>query len=237
MSLFSESEERKTLRWETKKKETHALLERLATELVDEVRAEQPEWLKKYIAEYEHDVANYSFKCKRHGAFLTLFITRSANPKTVNWGKPHEQILATTINLGGCREIRLTTGHPPDLLGTVGFHYTLKHKNDSGETIGGTGYGNYTAPDGARWEVRRPSYWVPHCGRPLVVFDPPVETERYSGMVINVSDDNYKIRTIVDKSARAAQDDTIRFEGVGAILHAPASLGNGVHEKILKALE
>lgn len=237
MSLFSESKERKMLRWETEKGETHALLERLAHELVDDVRAEQPEWLKKYIEEYERDVANYSFKCKRHGGFLTLFVTRSANPQTLRFGKPHEQILATTINLGGCREIRLTTGHPPDLLGQVGFYYTLQHKNGGGETIGGTQFGNYAAHDGARWEVRRPTCWVSHYGRPLVAFDPPAENERHSGMVVNVSDDNYKIQTIVDKSARAAQDDTIRFEGVGATLHAPASLGDGVHTKIMKALE
>lgn len=236
-SVGIESEDEKRERWRKEEQETHELLERLALELVDDVIADQPLWFEKYNEEYERDVSGYSFECCKHGDFLTLFITRNANPQTkhpyaIFGAKTSERTLATTINLGLCKEIKFIHGHPPDLLGRVMFHYRIQSEN--GLTIGGTNFGNYAAPKNSRWVVRKPECRILH-GRPLFVFD-TVE-EKCEGAYIDMSAYDYRIKTTVDNTARPAEDDRIRFEGLGATLYAPASLGEDIYQMILRTME
>jgi hypothetical protein len=237
-----ETEAMKRGRWERERIETNALLEQLASELAPEVEAEQPEWLEKYKKEYEADVDGYKFDCRRHGNFLSLFMTRNGNPTSEGpltlFGRipNQDRELATTINLMQSREIRFTLGHAPDLGGAVQWPYYCAMLGDSTGTsgsIGGTQFGNYKARDGYQWKVQKPEPWVPH-GRPLFGLDPPARKDDHN--VYYAHDDSYKIKFHV-ACARAAKDDVIRFEWVGATVYAPAGLGSDVHAKILKALE
>lgn len=237
LPVKKESEEEIRARRERERAETAVLIEQQAAELVPEIESEQKTWFEDFVAEHDRDVAGYAFDCRRHGSFLTVFVTRKSNPTDdhplAHWGATNlPQELATTLNLGLVKEIKFLGGHPPDLSGSIqfGFH---KHYDSGGSGIG-TGDGTYPAEPGSRWEVIKPSRpWMR--GRPLVEFDPPPDKD--AGRAIYMEDYRYQIRTTVERAARLAKDDTIRFIGLGATIHAPFGLGDQVHNAILKALE
>jgi len=228
-----ESEHEKLDRYKREKIETQALLEQIASEAVPEANAKQDEWLSQYVARHEEDVYGWAFDCKKHGDFLSVFITRASNAEAKQFWTHNPVRFSTTINLAACRQIILKCGHAPARGGSIKFSYRLAHGDKGSMTIGGTGHGCYKAPEGSKWVVLPPEM-VSHYSRPLMYFaEPP--SDKY-GNCINMSDSEYKIKTKVENAARPAADDRIEFEGLRATLFIPATLGQQVHERILKEL-
>lgn len=235
-----ETENTKRQRWARESEETHALLERLAAEMLPQAATEEDGWIEKAAAEYGADRAGYSFGAKVNGGFLTVFITRGANtqaehPLSIFGGKPFPREHSETFCVAGCAPPRLIEGHGPDMGGELTFGYACEYEK-GGATIGGTSFGNYAAPKGAQWVVRRPSEYsycrAPH-GRQLFATDAPPERER---RIINIDDDSYSIKTVVSPAARFSEDDRVRFDDIGRTIFAPAGMGEMVIAKISAAM-
>lgn len=220
--------------WNREREETNALLESLAAKEVASVEAVQPNWLEMYQADHQKDAKGYSFSCKKHGNFLTVFVTRKSNPikSKYDWVVSVGQEFSTTLNLSKVRNITTNWGYSPDLNGCLEFGYGMEPSDPANTTkyLASTNWGNYKSPNGHHWVVRIPSCEMPF-QRQMLKFDPPPDDRNY------ISGGEYHIKITVPNAARTAKDDEIRFEGLGATLFAPAGLGKGVHAKILKALE
>ena len=221
----------------------HAALEDIAKNMVEGVRAEQPGLLEKFLADHKQDVDGYTFDCKKHGDFLSLFITRKANTAKLPDRIPYSgygDTLATTINLRDCLEIRLVPGHPPDMLGETRFSYTTRRVTDDCLCTSHT-YRNRNGADGTDWIVEKAR--INLMNRPLLIVEEKPYTQVSADGRHTISNEPYympdwghKIKTVVDNTARPAEDDVIKFAGV-ADLYVPASLGADVEAKIIKALE
>lgn len=214
-------------RREQERKDTNELLESLAQAQVPVCQGQQPAWLARYVEDHEKDVAAYSFDCKKHGDFLTLFVTRLMR----NWWANSIELekLSTSINLAKCKEIKLIHGHLPDLLGEGKF--TFRMHTPGGGWSSGTGDGNYKAPEGYQWVVSPPEYRDPY--RSIFHLASDEQSQRGENYF---HDNSYEITTIIPKAARSAADDKISFAGVG-VLDIPAGLGEKVNARILSELE
>jgi hypothetical protein len=211
---------------------THEMLETLARESLAAEFRKQEDHLRQYKVDHEQDLAAYAFDCKKHGDFLTVFITRLGgfcgdNRETEKY--------STSINLSNCSRINLSEGHAPDRDGANRFSYKLV---DAGGKERKRSDGNSPAPDGYKYAVSTPDFAHPD----RYLFSSGGASIRVGGECY-ISHRSfcgeyfpYHITTEVTNAARAAQDDEILFLGVGAV-HAPFSLGKAVHERILAELE
>lgn len=244
VGLFSSSEQEKRAderkRYEEDAIKAHDLLERLAQEAEPEALLKRPEILAAALSEHERQLGGFKFECRRYGDFLTVFVTRDGNPEVpeyVNVGPARytseipERIFSTTLNIGRTTEIRLLAGNPADDGGKLGYGYQIKHGDGGGATVGGTGFGNYV-PSSGRYEVMPRYPRIPY-HRTIFYLDPPPQPHQ-SGMIFN--DQSYEIKFKTEPYARVAIDDRIRFEGIGATLFIPATLGEKVQGLILNEL-
>lgn len=235
-----ESEADRRKRCDAEAIKAHELLERLAAEMEPEVLRKQDELLAACIAEDKRQSDGFKFSCKKFGDFLTIFIERSGNPDKPQYidsgparytSRMPDRKFSTTLNLGKTREIKREQGNPADKNGLLKYYYRIVY--GEGETIGGTGFGNYIPTQG-EYVVRA---WYPETpyDRQMFSLDPPPPPPP-QGNVFHIGDDSYSIKFKTEPYARTATDDTIRFEGIGATVFVPHSLGERVHTAILKEL-
>lgn len=208
-----------------------AEIEALAVTAETEALTKADALLAEAIAEHERDCGGYKFECRRWGDFLSLFIER----QVIDWGfepRPYlAKTYATSVNIRETRELKLIEGNGPDSNGNLEYHVALR--GDDGSSGWGTGYGRAPAPNGYHYYVW-PDYPTTKPTRRLFALDPrPEPNDRY-GMVMDMNDYQPKHRT--PNYPRAASDDQIRFEGIGATLFAPAGHGRAVYEKILREI-
>jgi hypothetical protein len=215
--------------------ETHQLLENLAREAETEALSKCDEYLAAAKEEYERDVAGFRFESTVFGDFLNISIARLGNPTEpknqfffVETPEPPQSL---AINLRNVRAVRLTLGHTPSLEGELSYGYVLKQDDGKGTRIGGTNFGNYSAPIGSHWEVRPGYPYIPY-SRPLVYIEKPKEKHEHC---IDLSAYDYSIKFTTKNYAAAAKDDTIYFEGARITLYVPAGKGKEVHDQILAA--
>lgn len=210
-------------------------LETLAQEAGKIAAAKADELAATYADEHQRQLAEYAFDCRRHGDFLSLFITRSANkPSKWQTSPEHATSYSTTINLGRVKAIQLAEGHGPDRGLTLGFSVSMKH--EGGGISWGTGGGTYAPPKGAHYKVS-PSY--PHLPESRSSFflepEPSKDSHQWSGMMMNNGD--YSIKHKMSDFPRPAEDDKIEFDGLGATLFTPHSKGKDVLAAILAEIE
>ncbi len=202
---------------------TYEEWERMALEQLPEAIAEQPIFFAKFQKAHEADIADYTFDCKRHGDFLTLFISRRVYR---GWIEPQELIEkeSESINLSKCRQIKLIEGSMPDLAGVNEFEGSESSKWGKQEENGEITW------HGGEITVTRPTDYLAH--RLLFALDSVGESGNNFGGIHRA----YKAKTKIPNAARRAVDDQIVFAGVGT-LYAPAGIGKQVQGKILAELE
>lgn len=209
-----------------------AEIEALAVTAEIEASAKADALLAEAIAEHERDCGGYKFECRRWGDFLSLFVERLV----IEWG--HEprayaaKTYATSVNIRETRELKLIEGNAPDSNGKLEYHVNLR--SDDGSSSGwGTGHGRFPAPKGHHYFVWA-NYPTTTPTRSLFALDPRPESNERRGMFMGMND--YKPQRRTPNYPRAAGDDRIRFEGIGATLFAPAGHGRAVYEKILREI-
>lgn len=159
--------------------------------------------------EHRRQVAGFSFECRRFGDFLTLFIERM------------EQKLATSVNIAATREIRLYPGHAPDFNGQVLYRLSSTYVvNDDGTR------------DDEEHKVWPDYITSAHARRQLFALDEKRE-DRNNFMYSGPRHTGHRTANF----PRPAEDDSIRFEGIGATLYAPFGCGQAAHDAILKEIE
>ncbi len=215
---------------------THELLEGLARDAIPAEFRKQDAIHAQHKTDHENDGAAYVFDCKKHGDFLTLFVTREVLVRT--WeqsGFKTTQVVkkhSTSINLRECNQIYLSDGYAPDREGVGRFLYAVM--DDKGEPARtGPNEGNAPAPDGHKYVVHAMA--SERVERPLSSFGGgKCEHDRYA--YCSSGWHPYVIKTEITNAARAAKDDEITFSGLGTV-YAPAGMGKAVHERILVELE
>jgi hypothetical protein len=221
----TDSENERHERLMRQRAETLALFASLAKAAAPEIERAQQENLAAAQAEYERDSASYSFSCERRGDFLSVQIARGYD-KSVLGETPVS--VSTTLNLRGTKQITLSLGYAPDRAGRLPVSFDM-----TGENGGTLSYGNSSqyspqpAPKGYVWKAKAPYFYLP--GRPHYREDSSDNGNLYF-------DRDYYDKPMVEAVARAAQDDTIYFSGIGITIFAPAGHGEGAHEKIMTAL-
>lgn len=215
-----ETDAQKEARRHRERMETNALLEQLAEEASPAVGAAQEALADRYDAEYDADVEGFHFECRRFGDFLTIYIARSGSK------------FSTALNIAATRTIHVAEGHAPDRLGETGFQARLMDSN--GSSSWGTGMGNYPAMAGWKYEVSPDAPWLPD-RRPLFRLDEPSPHREGGGIMMD--NEVYQIRHRVPGTARPAEDDKVRFEGIGATIYCPAGKGAEVWRAILSETE
>lgn len=202
-------------------------LERLAREAETEALAKADEIFTEAVAEHERQTAGYRFECRRWGDFLTVCVERDANRPSWSGAEPERKI-ATSLNLGEVREIRLSDGHCFDRRGTV--EYRASYVSDDGESSGwGTGFGRMAPQKGYHYAVSPDYPYVPK-SRPMIAFEKKKDREHF-GHCMGMSD--YQPRHITKDYPRPAKDDEIRFLGIGTTIYAPAGKGRAVYDAIM----
>lgn len=193
--------------------------ETLAIARADEVFAEM-------AAEHERQTAGYHFECRRWGDFLSVFMERAANQESDWYGNSRK--LATSLNLAAVKQIKLVEGRCFDRRGSIS--YSVVEVSGTGSKMYGSSSGSRPPSKGYHYEVE-PNYPYVPTSRSLVVFDPPKQEMSPNYHAGFPSEERKRLKT--ENYPRAAEDDVIRFAGIGANLHAPAGLGRSVYDAIL----
>lgn len=194
----------------------------LETALIEkrpEALAEQPALLQKFIDDYDHNLSTYRFECRRWGDHLAVCISReivSADHwRVVNYREDPGSYNNTvsTVNIGKSSEIRLTKGHPPDLNGYMSF--SLATNSDPLKPV------KAVIVHHPNYAIRQMIYTV-------------TENNRDHGITYNGGNQSY-FGTI--GAAQPDMDDQILFVGTGTIISVPHTLGQSVHDMILREIQ
>lgn len=210
-------------RWAAQEKEWSEKIEAMAVarEIIE--REEQQGRFAIFAADHEKDAATFEFDCRRHGDFLSVFVTRS----DVRGDDPIK--FSTAINIGKTKTIQMMAGHGPDNTDTMRYRLSAIAIDGSGSAWW-TGMGRGPPAKGQEYIVRGDVKGLPY-GRLVFAIDQEPDGHSYIGM------NEYRVRHQTKDYARAAEDDRIRFEGVKATIYTPAGLGQSVHDKIMAELE
>jgi len=211
----SAAPEREEDRRHREERETADLIEGLCSSMLPKLKGRQAARLKTFVASHEADAASYRFSCKKHGDFLSVFVTRG------------EADLATTINLRDCKEIKMVPGGAPDRAGIVNFHLHLNNGNGGYVTFPGMGFS--PASKGCFYQVW-PHEPAPPSKLPMLELS---ESQRDDSAMHGFY--SYTPRTALKNAARPARDDLVIFRGVGT-LYCPHGLGEGALAKVLTTL-
>lgn len=119
-------------------------VETLAEEAGRVALAKADAYAADFAAEHARQVSGFAFECRRHGDFLTLFITRSGNgePEKYSWGHNRAEYgksYSASINLSKVQAIRLIEGHAPDR------NFTIEFGIEGVDESGGKSWGGYSA--------------------------------------------------------------------------------------------
>lgn len=204
--------------YEEREAKLKPIIDRLSIEaetMKPEVMLQQPARLAKFQEEHDADVQGYEFRCERWGDYLALFIQRGSETESKYW-VPEKRRICAALNIGETREIKLIDGRLPDLEGHACFGYFEQRDNTTGKD-------EYCPePLLLKNEIR----WM------KLSLDNRTKEE---GMHLASERDSLPVR--LEGVARPAEDDLIRFEGIGATLHMPCGLGKEVYQKILDAIK
>lgn len=195
--------------------------EREAKAAEREALEKAPELAAKAKEEHERQTKGFVFECHRFGQFLTISVRRNGNSEKSIYGIKADKEFSTAINLQRVTNIRFIDGHAPDFAGVLKYRKFNSYNHDL-----------------KKHEIRiSPQYpYVPQT-RELVVSYAPKKHGDDNGMYTSCVDRDMDIFYSTPNYPRAAKDDEIIFDGAYFTLFAPAGLGRGVYEKILKAKE
>lgn len=205
-----------------------AEIERLAREAEKEALAKADSLFAEYVAEHERQTAGFSFDCRRHGDYLTVFMERAANAP--EWGEAKAETKASTsLNIGAAKQIRLIEGHCFDRRGSLDYRAGLY--SDDGKSGGGWGTGAGRTPPWKGYHYRvSPNYAWLRKQRPMIVVEKDKESDNFRG---GYGMDDYQPRHLTEDFPRPAKDDEIIFTGIRATIFAPAGKGRGVYDAIM----
>lgn len=172
------------------------------------------ELMDRYRREHDEDVAAFRFSCHRHGDFLAIEVTRG------------EEKFATAVNLKDYADIRPITGSPPAEDALVSYY--ISHVSlDGTHNVASVPIGR--AGPGWKLVAHPHREWQLGCDR---IFETDAEAR---GTYTTNGFSNTALYRTTD-APRPARDDRIRFNGAGATLSVPHTLGQKVYEDILSAL-
>lgn len=196
----------------------------LAKEAEAKLLAEAGGALAAMMDEAERQKEGFTFTCKRHGDFLSLFCTRLAND-SAEWGPGKE--FSTTINLSLVSAIDPQIGHAPDRNGSTGYSVGLCSDNGGGWK---SSSGRPTGPPGKGWHhevIATVGTSVPaHRGFFSL---PKAKTDLSSHHISMGGGLSYQTSNL----PRGAEDDVIWFRGIDARLFVPFGLGRATLDTIL----
>jgi hypothetical protein len=197
------------------------------------VLSRQPALLEKYIEDHKKRVEGYDFSCVRHGDFLTVFMTQSANADLPD---PIDTKFTTTINLRGVRTISKVEGKAPGLHDHAKYLLNMCSETDpSSSTIWSSGdVGFFRPPEGYKHCVQTLSDFEWHRPDHTWFASEDSTNKRYAGF------DNYNTNAISYSTpgvASPAVNDRIVFSNINIVIYAPFGKGSEVEAKILEALE
>ena len=210
-------------------KECASLLGTLAGDKLSEVLTKGEENHKRFVGELKSQLSGYRFSCKRHGDFLTLFVTQKNN-KSDAWEVPTTKY-STTINLSQIRTLKMEEGSGVTRDYIVRFDWKIAEADDSIHS--GWGYSSILRNPGENESYFvNPKYPQLPAGRPLFV--EPSKSEGNSGgfhgsiaeHIINFRIPNQPFPSISDK---------IYFDGSGCLV-VPHGKGDEVYKTILEEL-
>lgn len=193
-----------------------------------ELLAQKKEWADAAILEHRGDVDAYKFDCRRHGDFLTLFVTRLGYREDRTVGPVN---FSTAINLMLVTEIHMFDGYPPAR--EVRTMWSMSYESEDGSTWGSF---PIEMPRAGEKFVARPAMSKATPGYRL----PYIQTvkSRTSPSVWGMAyiDHEGKVGGTEPFPAKA-EDDCIVFEGVGSTLLVPYGLGKSVLDRIMQEME
>lgn len=170
----------------------------------------------KWLAEHRDQMAGFTLRPERHGDFLTLFITRKANPA-------NHQKSVVSVNLSKITKIVLYPGRMPDRRGKVSKITSRESKQCSAVELANDLVAEFIRrwddPDrrftGNISEGDDTDFDYPHLGYGLGMLERRVG---YKGL------------------ARRSRDDAIVFVGAEEQLLVPHTLGEDTHLSIMEAI-
>lgn len=216
-----------------------ALLETLAREAEVGVLAKVEDRYAECVEEHARQTKGFGFSCTRHGDFLAIFISRDGNPEPddlQDWLDDKANCrrrYSTTLNLAAVRNITLVEGHAPDRRGKATYSPFVARDVDGEFAWSGSGIGRAAPGAGNHYAVRE--HWSePPLYRSMAGFSE--ESLQRLHLHCGVYDRSHSIQHETVNYARAAEDDCIHFERLGARIYAPAGQGNDVLSIILREL-
>lgn len=207
------------------------VLDAMAAEEEAKLRAEHPDLLQQFEDEHRKQSAGFSYEFRRHGDFLTVYLTRAANSKS-EWGNEAQQQFTETVNLGKVESIALVEGHLPDANGSFGWHLQSVGVDEDGkETSWGSSSGRPCGPPGNGYKHKvfpagRATY-IPSA-RPFIA--EPDRSERSHGMHMSMNDG---VDYYTQDFPRQAEDDAVLLKGLGYRIFAPTGLGQAMLDAML----
>lgn len=189
-----------------------------AAAMIPDLIATFPAKLAEYQKAHDADVAKYSFDCRRHGDFLSVFLERGTKVST------HERFRAVgkvshAINIGRVSTIQHAEGNIPDCRGSVSFTVTRDSLLSLGDPF-------------PVW----PQVW----SRSETIFIASPDGKSNMGVMgaASLGDMSYQIFNgmhLAD-APRPANDDRIEFNGTGVTLFMPAGMGRPVYDAIMREI-
>lgn len=191
-----------------------AIAGKAASKIIPEIAAGRDAKLTDFEAEHAKDADGYEFRCERYGNFLVVFMSRG-EPATNAMGASERQKIAIAINAGAAKTINLALGYLPDMTGTASLD------------------AQYYSPE--RVTV---VYGHAHKKARMVEAEAAVGIDAQSALAQQYygMQTNFLAGTHVQDCPRPAADDSIAFDGIATTIYAPAGLGQGVFDQIMKAL-
>jgi len=215
---------------EKKEKDWAGVLENLAKDKLSEVLTQAEEDRQKFSSELKAQRKGYSFSCKRHGDFFTLFITQNANKSEAYAKFPTK--LSTTLNLSLVNQLDMKEGSGVTMDAVVDFSWETASISGDDDGYFYSSGSSLIPPGEGKHYVVTPKYPRMRPGRILFAenethgADVYTNTFHHSEHIIRFSIPNYpSIYT----------PDVIRFKGIGKLL-APYGKGEEVFQSILKEL-
>jgi hypothetical protein len=172
------------------------------------------EFVDAAIAEHSADTAAYDFECRRHGDFLTVFATRLDH-------KSAPAKFSTAINLLNVIEIRLIAGSAPAT--NLDVYWSFHYEREGG------GYSCSPLHLPADGEALKAHSWVRAASPGRRAYVEPPKPDKHGGMV-HYGYDSDSRRGLMPMPA---EDDEVRFLGIGSALLVPFGQGQAVLDAIL----
>lgn len=210
--------------------ETPLDLEAMALEAEIALREANPDLMQKFDDELARQRDGFSFSFKRHGDFLTVFLTRNGNQEHGRDGC--RKTYSEAINLGLVQSIRLHDGSPVTSGGEFGWNWQSVGYDENGKAISwGSGSGHPTShPKNGRIEMVPMGHptWVP-TSRGFVLDGSYHQPSR--GMICRLGHES--IWRITVDFPKASVDDVIYFVGTNIALTAPFGMGQPMLDALL----